>query len=88
MNKNTEKMEIEYIKVNKERAAQILRAMENEYEESSSYIQRRMDELASLFNLMPYHQLKQLKLDKMYELSMKYRAPFDKEKETGGKKNG
>ena len=86
MTKNKE--QIKYIKVDKEKAAQILRAMENEYEESSSYIQSRMDELANLFNLLPYHKLKKLKLDKMYELSKKYRAPYDSEKENGDNKNG
>jgi len=89
MNKKTK--EIEYIKINKKKAAQILRGLENEYEKLPPWTQNRIEDLCRLFNFMPRKQLKRLQIEKIHELDIKYRAPYEGEKrfiEKEGVNNG
>ncbi len=83
---NKKNKQEKYIKVDRELAGRILRAMEREYEELDTFMQSRLEDLATLFNFLPYSELKQLKLDKLKELSGIYRAEFFEEKNKEGEK--
>jgi hypothetical protein len=70
----------ETITIDKEHAAQILRALEMDWEDYSDTTKERLCALAELFGLIPNSKLRMMKMDAAYRLGIKYRAKFEGEK--------